>query len=180
MARHKLSRDQKRKQKLAQRKRGPDIQPYEGNKYRSERFVDALLHAETAIYEAYVVGHGQLTDREVEQSLDYMILKLRGEKPTPPVNHSQVEIGNGEKGDLVASFIERRWEELFADRPRHSNSDLSGVLRTILSSIKTRSHPSPNSQSYLQFLEKFLKNIGVRVEAVRRDEMEHDECYDEQ
>ena len=67
--RSKLSRDQRRKTKLARRRRTDRITPYEGNRYRSERFVQAMLQAEIGIYESYCIAGRRLTDHEVAASL---------------------------------------------------------------------------------------------------------------
>jgi hypothetical protein len=168
--RDKLSRDQKRKQKLAKEGKRERILPYEGQKYRGPEFNDALMDAETGILQAFVLSNRQLTDRQVEKSLEYLILELRGQKPgPPPAHHLLVEVGDNQKDDLVAHQIKSNWRILFAQRPGHSKSDLTGILRTILSSIKVRSHPGPDSQGYLYFIEKFLGNLGVDVREARAE-----------
>jgi hypothetical protein len=82
--RGRLSRDQKRKQKLAKRSRPERVQPYEGNKYKSDQFTPAVMQAEIGIYESYMMTGRRLTDRQVEKSLDYLIRELRGEQAAPP------------------------------------------------------------------------------------------------
>jgi len=163
MSRKKLSRDQKRKQKLASRAKGERVQAYRGNKYKSERFVEALMQAEVGIYESYVITDRRLTDREVEKSLEYLILQLRGEQPEPPANNPRVDL-EGESEDMIAWRIKEHWAELFADKPRHSNSDLAGILRTILGSINVWSRQAAEARGYLHYIEGFLGEMGVHVE----------------
>ena len=74
--RNKLNRDQKRKQKLAKRAEREPIQPYTGNKYKTERYVEALMQAEVGIYEAYVISDRRLTDRQVVEGC--YVLNLPG------------------------------------------------------------------------------------------------------
>jgi hypothetical protein len=72
---------------------------------------------------------------------------------------------------MVAHQIKAHWRELFAGRTWHSKSDLSGILRTILSSVKVRSHPGPDSQGYLVFIERFLGKLGVNVRRVNKEDL---------
>src|SRR4051794_37882751 len=111
MAKKKLSHDQKRKQKLAARERKtPRVQPYEGRKYQGPEYAEALMRAEQGILEAYVVTGRRLTDRQVERSLEYLILDLRGQKPaTPPADTPQITLPDGGSEDMIADFIKRHW-----------------------------------------------------------------------
>ncbi|HEV3263679.1 MAG TPA: hypothetical protein VG013_42985 [Gemmataceae bacterium] len=163
MSRKKLSRDQKRKQKLARRAKGEGVQAYHGNKYKSERFVETIMQAEVGIYESYVMTDRVLTDREVEKSLEYLVLQLRGEQPAPPADNPKAKV-EGEFEDMIAWRIKANWAQLFAEQPRHSNTDLAGVLRTILGSIKVWSRPAPDSRGYLHYIEGFLNQAGIQVE----------------
>jgi hypothetical protein len=165
--RGKLSRDQKRRQKLAREKKQEKVQPYEGSKYRSPEFTEALMKAEVGILESYVITGRQLTDRQVEKALEYLVLELRGEKPAaPPPGNYQARTEGEEFDDLVAQRIKTNWKDHFATRTWHSRADLAGILRTILSSVRVRSSPGPNARGYLVFLEKFLGKLGVRVDRV--------------
>jgi hypothetical protein len=173
MARHgKLSRDQKRKQKLAKRAKSQAecIQPYVGTKYKSERFVEPLMRAEMGIYESYVMTDRQLTDAEVVASLEYLIRRLRGEQVEPPAQNPQTDGEDGQPEDLTAWRIQAHWDEFFADHPRPSNADLAGVLRTILNSVDVWSHRGPSARGYLHYLEGFMGKLGFEVEVLRGDE----------
>ncbi len=164
-----LSRAQKRKKKLAQRRQvtGGGVQPYEGRKYESEEFALALFGAESAILECYVLCSRRLTDYQVIQSLEYLVRDLQGRKPPEPPEDNPLVVRQGQEcDDLVATRIQDKWEELIATQPRHSNADLAGILRKILSSIRVRTGAPPSSQRYLTFLEGFLGQMGVGVEEV--------------
>jgi len=169
MSRKKLSRDQKRTQKLARRAKDDRVQAYRGNKYKSERFVEAIMRAETGIYESYVMTDRRLTDRQVVKSLEYLILQLRGEQSAAPADNPRVEVEGGSE-DMIAWRVKDNWADLFADRPRHSNTDLAGILRTILGSIQVWSRPVPDSRGYLHYIEGFLSQAGVRVEVLGPEE----------
>lgn len=178
--RSKLSRDQRRKQKLAKRRRVNRVEPYEGNKYRSERFVEALSEAEIGIYESFVLSDRTLTDHQVRRSLDNLVLELRGEKFHMIVDgNPQVRLEDGEFEDMVCSLIKARWDEFFQDHPRHASSELAGILRSILNSIDCWSRPGPNSRGYLKYLEGFMSKLGVSVEAVAPEQLADDESHGE-
>src|SRR5260370_27109118 len=92
-----LSRDQKRKAKLA--KEAKRSQPhsslvYEGSKYKTEELMPVFLHTEIGIYESYVMTGRQLTDRDVEAALEKLILSMR-QGTLPPMS----ERASTEEGD---------------------------------------------------------------------------------
>jgi hypothetical protein len=182
----KLSRDQKRKQKLQRRRRGTSqgLQPYRGGKYRSKKYVMALMRAEVGIYETYLMTERQLTDRQVEAGLKNLIQELRSGPIQPAEQRDVVDVKPGAEMDLLSWNIRRNWDDLFATQPRHSNVELAGILRTILDSIETWSTPGADSQGYLNYLEGFLTKAGVKVEKVplggeswEEEEVESDEAY---
>jgi len=184
----KLSRDQKRKQKLQRRRRGmsQEPQPYRGGKYRSKKYVMALMRAEVGIYETYVMTERQLTDGQVEAGLKSLIHELRSGPVQPAEQRDVIDVEPGAEMDLLNWSIKRNWDDLFATQPRHSNAELVGILRVILDSIETWSTPSTNSQGYLNYLEGFLTKAGVKVEQVpmgdepweeEEDKEESDEEY---
>jgi hypothetical protein len=172
--RGRLSRDQKRKQKLARERKSHEqvVGPYEGRKYQAPQFADALMRAEVGILESYVLSGRRLTDRQVEAALQHLILELRGQTPAePPESAFETEGVDGQREDLVVARIKDNWADLFADQPRHSAADLTGILRTIWSSVGARSYPGPDSQGYLKFIEGFLGRLGVRTQRLRPDEV---------
>lgn len=182
----KLSRDQKRKQKLQRRRKGAPKGPqsYRGGKYRSKKYIMALMRAEVGIYETYVMTERQLTDRQVEAGLKSLIHELQSGSVQSAEQRDVVDVKPGAEMDLLSWSIKRNWDDLFATQPRHSNADLAGILRTILDSIETWSTPGPDSRGYLSYLEGFLAKAGVKVEKVpmsdepwEEEEEESDEDY---
>lgn len=182
----KLSRDQKRRQKLQHRRGGASrgLQPYRGGKYRSKKYVMALMRTEVGIYETYVMTERQLTDRQVEAGLKSLIHELQSGPVQPAEQRDVVDVEPGAETDLLSWNIRRNWDDLFATQPRHSDADLAGILRTILDSIETWSTPGPNSRGYLNYLEGFLTKAGVKVEKLpvgdevwEEEEEETDEEY---
>src|SRR5216684_4325077 len=78
-----LSRDQKRQQKLAKRDRRASADSslaYTGNRYKTVELVKPLFETEMGIYEAFVVSGRELTDDDVEEELEELIDALR-ERP---------------------------------------------------------------------------------------------------
>jgi hypothetical protein len=72
---------------------------------------------------------------------------------------------------MVAAQIRANWKEPFAHRAWHSRSDLAGILRTILSSVKVRSHPSPEARGYVVFVEKSLGKLRGNVRRLGPEEL---------
>ena len=165
-----LSHDQKRKKKLAQRQKLFRIEPYQGRKYEAEEYVEALSQAEMGIVEAFAMASRKLTDQQVARSLEYFVRELQGNKPSHLPEGNYVSVVDGKEEDLVVSQIKIRWDLLFSERPSHSNSDLAGILRKILQSVSVRTH-GPHSQGYLMFMEKFLARVGFRVQEIPKEEI---------
>jgi hypothetical protein len=166
--RDRLSRDQKRKKKLAQRSKQDGVEPYEGRKYQAPQFAQALFQAEVAIHESDVATGRVMTDREVAKSLETFIRELRGEK-APPAAAASGEAEAPE--DMVVWMIKNHWRDHFATNPRHSDTDLAGILRTILNSLRLRSARSIGDRGYLDFLTGFLGQLGVHVRQISPDTM---------
>jgi len=175
MSKKDLSRDQKRKKKLAERAKKERAQTsplaYTGNRYKTDALTPVYLHTETGIYETFVMTDRQLTDREVASALERMVLQMR-QGPLPAFDESGAS-GEGEGNEeLIIWNIRRNWQELYERNPRLDREAMIGVLRTLLGSIETWSTPSAQSRGYLHFVEGFLKKAGVRVEKVSPDTLE--------
>ena len=160
MSSKRLSHDQKRKKKVAQRQKAnsPAVTPYEGRKYREDQFAPILYRAECGIREADEMSDNRLTDRDVRKSLEAFVLHLRGDTPQASLP------------DLVANRIQAHWK-LAAEKQvtRPANADLSGVLRTIIASLDTRTVMTPGGRGYLGFLIGFLGKVGFNVKRIAPD-----------
>jgi hypothetical protein len=170
--RKKLSHDQKRKAKLAQKAKRSQHHislAYKGNKYKTDELVPVHFQTELAIYEAWLRTDREVTDRDVEATVENLVQEMR-RGPLPPLAE-QGEAAPGESDeDLIIGTIRRNWNELFEKEPRPSTEKLIGVLRTILGSIETWSSPSPTSRGYLHYIEGFLKKAGVSVDVLSPDD----------
>lgn len=184
MAKRSKSRKRKRRKELQRRRKAAmqELRPYYGNKYKQEKYTLAMMEAETGIYETYVMTDRKLTDWDVEAGLKHLIKELRSGSYQPAEELEEMEVETGEEKELLCWAIKRNWDELFTEQPRHSNSELVGILRTILASIETWSTPSPNSRGYLNYIEGFLTKAGVRVEKIllEGEELEEGEMSDEE
>jgi len=67
MPKKRLSRDQKRKQKLRKKRRTGRAGPRK--KYRTEKYIMTIMRAEVGIYETFRMTERQLTDGEVRLAL---------------------------------------------------------------------------------------------------------------
>lgn len=157
----KLSRDQKRKKKLAKRAHHAEsqsLQPYAGTKYRTDKYAPFFLETETGIYEAYVVTGRKLIDSQVQQSIRYLIRRLRGEQVALPEGHFHAVLDDGSKEDLVTHQIQEHWKFYVKTHPQLPKESMIGVLRTLLHSISLWTYRG----GYLPYVERFLNKMGVR------------------
>jgi hypothetical protein len=177
----KPSRDQKRKKKLDERRKKTAateaVAPYEGNKYREPKFAEILFRAECAIREVDLLLQEDWTDAQVKASLEYFVLRLRGEDPEIP-DDAAVLGDEDDHRDLLTEEIQAHWEKL---QPTldflPARADLGGVLRTIISSINTRTRVTPGGRGYLIFLGPFLEKAGFRPQT--GSDHDHIEAGDE-
>ena len=103
----------------------------------------------------------ELTDDEVEAAIERLVIQMR-EGPLPPVPESNViTITEDGEEDLVIENIRRNWQILEEKGSLPARDDLIGILRTILNSIEIWRSQSLHSQSYLRYIEGFMKNLGV-------------------
>lgn len=165
-----LSRDQKRKIKLKKREersRKPESLAYHGRKYKTPEYVPILKETEVGIYECHVMSGRTLTDDAVEAALVGLIALLRaGASPAlPPADALTLDRDHLE--ELVVECIRNRWHFLEERGELPARDDLIGILRTILSSLETWRSQNLHSQSYLRFLDGFMKDLGVSVQMVR-------------
>ena len=178
--RSRLSRDQKRKQKLA--KRGVRERPWAPSsgtdRYRGPRFVEITFQTEVGIYEGYVGSGRKLTDNDVEHDLNQLILDLGG-APVAELIHAAPDNEGPERGPAGAMVL-FRWQELRDQGMLPPREDLVGVLRSILRSLATWRARSGSSRGYMNYLEGFMRELGVSVQAVSKDgEPIEDEPLDE-
>jgi hypothetical protein len=179
-----LSRDQKRKAKLAKEARknrqGHSL-AYEGKKYKTDALVPVYFETELGIFQAHVITHRKLTDQVVAAAVTKLVQQMR-QGPLPPLEDGdRVEYVVGQEEELIIRLIRQNWRNL--PEPRPSRDELIGVLRTTLNSIDIWSTPGPKSVGYLHYIEGFLKKQGVRFETQtpdgeRIEEPEEDELYE--
>jgi hypothetical protein len=160
-----LSRDQKRKAKLAKEARkhrqGHSL-AYEGNKYKTDALIPVYFETELGIFQAHLITHRKLTDRIVAAAVTRLVQQMR-EGPLPPLEDGdRVEYVPGQEEELIIRLIRQNWRDL--TEPRPSRDELIGVLRTTLNSIDVWSTPGPNSVGYLHYIEGFLNKQGVTFE----------------
>jgi hypothetical protein len=170
MAKKRLSKDQKRKAKLAERARrsGPPSRDlaYTGNKYKRDDLVPVFMQVETGIYEMWVVSGRSFTDHTVRAALTHLVEGLRAGNLPPLDMEATPEIGPGSEEDAIVLHVRRRLHTFFEEVPHPGRDNLIGVLRTILGSVDVWSTPGRQSQGYLNYIEGFLRKAGVSVQAV--------------
>jgi hypothetical protein len=180
MAKKKLSRDQKRKAKIAKKanRHEPHLDlAYKGNKYKTDELTPVFFEAELGIHQADVATNRALTDQTVAKALTTLILQMR-EGPLPNLPKT-LPLGETEESvqDLIIFNIRHNWNDLFETAPRRGKETLIGVLRTLLGSIQTWRTPSPQSRGYLAFVEGFINKAGASVRRVVDDADEQEDSW---
>jgi hypothetical protein len=165
MAKKKLSRDQKRKAKLAKREKKHTSRvslAYHGNRYRKDKFVPIFFETELGIFYADADANESYTDRNVEVALTNLVVQLRaGPLPAQPESPHGV---SGERLSAEAAItwhIRDSWRHYFQSNPPLARESIIGVLRTLLDSLEVWGTPGRGSRGYLSYLKGFLKQQGV-------------------
>jgi hypothetical protein len=162
MSKSRLSHDQKRKAKLAQRsKKHPtaDHTPYTGRKYQATKWTPYVFETERAIYEVIYLTQPRLTNEQVRAGLIMLIDHLHLGQPAPlPEGAAEFVYKPGNEAAFVAWNIRRHWSDLFKEMGPVSSHDLTGILRTLLNSIEAHSWNMGPDKGYLAFLEEFMEN----------------------
>jgi hypothetical protein len=182
MAKKRLSRDQKRKAKLAQRaKRHPPPSPslaYQGSKFKTPELTPVFMHTETGIIQADAIAHHKLTDRQVRSALETLATSVRPAALGPFDPEAEVKYTAGKEEDLIIHLIRINWHDLFEEFPHPGNETLAGVLRTLLGSIETFTTPAPGSRGYISYATGFLGKMGVRAQTVSPEGLVQEEEED--
>jgi hypothetical protein len=182
MAKKRLSRDQKRKVKLAkraQKEHKASSLAYTGNKYKTDALSDVYLATETAIFESFVMTNRELTDDMVEAALERLVHHLR-DADLPPFDLTKtIEVTPGLETDLVIDNIRRNWHQLFEQRQNPGTEQMVGAVRTLLGSIDVWRTPGKSSRGYLRFVEGFVRKAGVSVSRYSEDLEPAEEPRDE-
>jgi hypothetical protein len=159
-----LSRDQKRKAKLAKKAaKSPKVNSlaYEGHKYQTEELIPLVKETELGIHQAYVMTNRRITDRMVQAALEKLILEMRKGPLPPPPETEVIQDVPGEEVELIIGNIRRNWHNLSKTGFTTSKDNRIGVLRTLLNSVDTWGSPGKESRGYLSFVEGFLSSAGA-------------------
>ncbi len=170
MGKQKLSRDQKRKHKLAKKKQERrsdiafEIQPYLGSKYRTKELVPLWLETECGIYDSYVISDRKLFDNDVVLAIRELYQRVAASRhPEESVNEDFSSTTSMNSSQLIVCNVLLHWMETFREKPRPTREDWLGVLRSILGTIDQMRLPGPQSRSYLQYIERFLtKDVNYK------------------
>lgn len=159
-----LSKIQKRKKKLKERFHVPSVLPYEGSKYKDEKYIPLVLATERGIYEAYVISDNTLRDQDAIEAIEDLVQELRSGTASYPFADRDEEAPN----DDIVSRIKEGWDHHFSKHPRASIEELIGILRTILRSVLIWRFRG----GYLPFLERFLKDMGLIFKQVTKEQVQ--------
>lgn len=156
-----LSRDQKRKAKLAKRaekRPANEVLPYEGRMYQSDEWVPHVYQTELAIYETILLSQRRLTNSQVKSALVQLVHHLRAGSPALlRDDEPDVPFAAGNEVAHVAWNIRRHWGILVDEVGPVRSDDLTGILRTLLNSIVAHAWRSGPDRGYVDFLVGFMK-----------------------
>jgi hypothetical protein len=159
-----LSRDQKRKAKLAKRAKretlNEAITPYSGRKYQGDEWAVHVNATETAIYETIKLSKSTLTNKQVKAALISLIEHIRSGNPALlPDDGPELHFTTGSEVDYLVWNIRRHWNFLVEHVGPVHRDDLIGILRTLLYSIEAHAFHSGEQRGYVHFIEGFLKQL---------------------
>lgn len=160
-----LSRDQKRKAKLAERAKKRPVSEslaYSGTKYQADRWTPHVYQTELAVYETIVLSDRRLTNSQVEAAFIQLIGRLRAGL-TAPLQEEEPEVifVAGSEVEFLMWNIRRNWRILFQEQGPVSTGDWVGILRTLLNSIEAHAWNTGRHRGYVHFLQGFMQRVSL-------------------
>ena len=159
-----LSRDQKRKAKLAEReKRSRAVEvftPHSGHKYRSDHWSPVVYATERGIYDVILESKRALTNAQVGRALELLIDHLRRSGP-PGIGSEEAAVpySTDNAAECVFFNVRRSWRQMIDEGRIVATADLIGIARTLLYSIEAHGSKTGQARGYVAFLEDFLQPI---------------------
>ena len=158
-----LSRDQKRKVQLAEKtKRSREMEiftPYEGNRYRANIWIPAVMATELGIYAVIRESKRGLTNTQLRSALVTLIRHLRDGGPSSLGDgEPEVPFSTEKAAECVFYNVRKSWRKLADDGVGVAASDLIGIARTLLYSIEAHGALTPGG--YVKFIEGFMSRLG--------------------
>jgi hypothetical protein len=167
MSKKRLSHDQKRKAKLAQRARKHPAPAhslaYTGNRFKTPELTPLFAMTETAIVQADTIAVQTLTDRQVRTALETLVEAIRDGKLELIDSQAELSFRQGQEVELITTMMRSSWADGTGASLPAGPETMIGVLRTILGSIETWTTPAPTSRGYISYVTAFLRKMGVRV-----------------
>lgn len=176
MGKKRLSKDQQRKKKLAERsRRRGKTQADHDDYFESDEFLPYVHATESGVGQADVLSGRRLTDGHVRAGMLALIETMSG-GPLPLLGPGlEIAYEPGQEAELVARMIRVGWEDCFATHAHPGQDVLTGILRRLLGSIETFTTRSRSSRGYLSFLDGFLSRAGMSFALVGPDGEEVEE-----
>ena len=163
-----LSRDQKRKAKLAERdKRSRELEvftPYSGRKYQADSWTPIVFATERAIHEVILESHRELMNSHVQKALMLLIDHLRNGGP-PGIGDAEVPVRymTGHAAECVFFSVRKAWRTLADNGEIVAAADFIGIARTLLYSIEAHGHNTSRPGGYVRFLEGFIPQASQTI-----------------
>jgi hypothetical protein len=162
-----LSRNQKRKAKLAKRAKkdrynGPT--PYSGTKYQAPEWAPHLMATETAVYETIRLSKGMLTNDDVEDAFVHLIEHIRAGNPALlPEDAPEALYEPGAEVEYLVGAIRHYWRCLIEKTGPVRKDDLIGILRTLLNSVEAHAWNTGEDRGYVEFIKGHMERfMGLR------------------
>jgi hypothetical protein len=150
--------ERKRKvQRVREQSRLP-VTPYDGARYRADRWIPHVYATESAVYETILLAAGKLTNAHVRQAFEQLVRRLRSNQPGPlPEDETEAVYSSGNEVEFLIWNIREHWRKLVRDHGPVDKEDFIGILRTLLYSIQAHAWDRGPQQGYISFLKDFLE-----------------------
>ena len=121
--------ERKRKAQRAKELSRLPVTPYEGAKYRAERWVPHVYATEQAVYETILLSAGRLTNQQVRTAFEQLVRRLRSNQPGPlPEGETETVYASGDEVEFLIWNIRNHWRGLVNEVGNVDKEDLIGIL----------------------------------------------------
>ena len=133
---------------------------YDGDKYHTDQWSLYFSKIETAIYDCVIESKQTITGPQIRQAVVRLIEGLRQHvEPSQLANEPPLNFEPGREVEFLMARVRHSWRAIFDELPPISHQDLTGLHRSLLSSIDAQNNRAAGAPGYVDFLLKFIPQL---------------------
>src|SRR5690349_17788964 len=104
--------ERKRKAQRSREQSRLPVTPYDGERYRAEKWMPLVFATEKAVYESILLAAGRLTNAHARETFERLVRHLRSNLPGPlPEGETHMIYASGNEVELLTWNIRLKWRQ---------------------------------------------------------------------